>query len=230
MATAPPPFDPKMNPQTATTAITRRYLAAYGPATYQDLARWWSGGGVSTARQWMTALGEEVCPVELDGAPAHAQAHVQAWMLAADAREVRELPPIRSVRLLPGFDQYVVAASLHAEHMPPGDLRRHVYRPQGWISPVLLVNGLMQGTWRHAIKGSRVEVVIEPFLSLPGAPRSRARSRAPGRILRLHLEPYLEELTLSSRRQKRLLLRAHSYVTSQPCRETRWVDRPCREL
>jgi hypothetical protein len=63
-------------------------------------------------------LGEEVSPVELDG--------VQTWMLAAHAREVRELPPNRSVRLLPGFDQCVVAASCHAEHLLPGDLRRRV--------------------------------------------------------------------------------------------------------
>ena len=61
----------------------------------------------------------------------------QAWMLAAYAREVREIPRGRSVRLLPGFDQYVVAASCHAEHLLPGDLRHRVYRPQGWISPVL---------------------------------------------------------------------------------------------
>jgi hypothetical protein len=67
------------------------------------LARWWSGGGISTARQWIASLGEEVSPVELDGAP--------AWMLAADIREVQKLPPSRSVRLLPTFDQYVIAAS-----------------------------------------------------------------------------------------------------------------------
>jgi hypothetical protein len=134
-------------------------LAAYGPATYKDLARWWSGGGVSAARQWIASLGDEVSPVEVDGA--------QAWMLAADAREVRELPPNRSVRLLPGFDQYVVAASCYAEHLLPGDLRPRVYRPQGWISPVLLVNGGMEGIWRHEIKGSRVEVVIEPFIKAP---------------------------------------------------------------
>lgn len=88
-------------------------------------------------------------------------------MLAAHAREVRELPPTRSVRLLPAFDQYVVGASCHAEHLLPGDLRRRVYRPQGWISAVLLVNGRMEGTWRHEIKGSRVEVVIEPFVKQP---------------------------------------------------------------
>ena len=67
----------------------------------------------------------------------------------------------------PGFDQYVVTASCHAGNLLPGDLRSRVYRPQGWISPVLLVNGLMHGTWRHEIKGSRVEVTIDPFVKLP---------------------------------------------------------------
>jgi hypothetical protein len=169
-AAAPPAADVRMDPPAATAAVTRRYLAAYGPATYHDLARWWNGGGVSTARLWIASLGEEATPVELDGG--------QAWMLAADAREVRKLPPHRSVRLLPGFDQYVVGASYHAEHLLPGVLRNRVYRPQGWISPVLLVNGRMEGVWRHEIKGSRVEVVIEPFLKTPVWVRRAAAQEA----------------------------------------------------
>ena len=74
-----------------------------------------------------------------------------------------DLTPKRSVRLLPAFDHYVVAASRHAVHLLPDGLRGRVYRPQGWISPVLLVNVLIQGTWRHEIKSNRVEVTIEPF-------------------------------------------------------------------
>jgi uncharacterized protein YcaQ len=154
------PLGRPADPQAASAAVARRYLAAHGPATYRDLGRWWGGsGGFTTTRQWIASLGDEVSPVAVDGAP--------AWMLASDARKVREQPPIRSVRLLPGFDQYVVAASCHAEQLLPGDFRRRVYRPQGWISPVLLVNGRMEGTWRHEIKGSRVEVVIEPFVKAP---------------------------------------------------------------
>ena len=158
------------NPEAATAAITRRFLATYAPVTYHDLARWWNGGGVSTARQWIASLGEEVTSVELNGA--------RAWMLAADGSEVRDLPPIRSVRLLPGFDQYVIAASCHAQHLLPGDLRSRVYRPQGWISPVLLVNGRMEGIWRHELKGSRVEVVIEPFVKIPAWVRRAAGQEA----------------------------------------------------
>jgi hypothetical protein len=78
------------------------------------------------------------------------------------------LPRTRSVRLLPAFDQYVVGASYHAEHLLPSrDLRRRVFRPQGWISPVLVVNGRMEGTWRHEVRGSRLNVVVEPFIKVP---------------------------------------------------------------
>src|SRR5437867_2574170 len=94
-----------VDPHAAALAVTRRYLAAYGPATYHDLALWWGGGGVSNARQWIASLGDEVSPVDLGG--------TKGWMLAADARKARDLPRNRSVRLLPGFDQYVVVASRH---------------------------------------------------------------------------------------------------------------------
>jgi len=157
-------------PMAAQAEVARRYLAAYGPATYRDLARWWGGGGISNARRWIAALGEEVSPVELDG--------TQAWMLTAHAREACQLPPMRSVSLLPAFDHYVVAASQHAEHLLQGNLRSRVYRPQGWLSPVLLVNGRMEGIWRHEIKGSRVEVVIEPFVKVPVWVRRAARQEA----------------------------------------------------
>jgi len=144
-----------VDPQAATAEVTRRYLAANGPATYRDLARWWGGaGGISNARKWIAALGEEASPVEVEGS--------KAWMLASHAREVRDAATRRSVCLLPGFDQYVVSASCHAEHLMSG-LRNRVYRPQGWISPVLLVNGRIEGTWRHEIQGSPVAVTIEPF-------------------------------------------------------------------
>lgn len=153
------PLPEPVDPQIAAASVTRRFLAAYGPATCHDLARWWNGGGVSIAKRWIALLGDEVTPVDLEG--------VKAWMLASDACNARESPEMRSVRLLPGFDPYVVAASCHAEQLLPAGLRGRVYRPQGWISPVLLVNGRMEGTWKHEMKGSRLEVVIEPFAKIP---------------------------------------------------------------
>jgi hypothetical protein len=155
-----------VDPKEAQAAVACRFLTAYGPATYHDLGRWWGGGGVASAKQWIAALGEEVTAVDLHG--------TKAWMLTADVREAREGAPIKSVRLLPAFDQYVVGASRHADRLLPGDLRARVYRQAGWVSPVLLVNGLMQGVWRHEMKGSRIEVVIEPFIRMPAWVRRAA--------------------------------------------------------
>ena len=63
-------------------------------------------------------MGDDAVPVDLEG--------TQAWILAAHARELREPPAVRSVRLLKGFDQYMVAASCHAERLLPGDLGHRV--------------------------------------------------------------------------------------------------------
>jgi hypothetical protein len=64
---------------------------------------------MKTVRGWIAALGHDAARVDLEGTP--------AWMLAAHARELRDLTPKRSVRLLPAFDHYVVAASRHAVHL-----------------------------------------------------------------------------------------------------------------
>jgi len=160
-----------VQPDAAAAGITRRFLSAYGPATDRDLARWWSGGsGIATARQWIASLGDDAVPVDIEG--------TRAWMLASDARKIRKLHPVQSVSLLPGFDQYVIAASCHADRLMSAGPRSRVYRPQGWISPVLLVNGFMHGTWRHAIKGSRVKVTIQPFDKPPAWVRRAAALEA----------------------------------------------------
>ena len=159
-----------VDPHEAPALVARRFLTAYGPATYHDLARWWTGGGVATAREWIAALGEDVCAVDLNGS--------QAWLLSADLRKLRDLSLTRSVRLLPAFDPYVIAASHHADQLLPGIPRSRVYRPQGWISPVLLVNGRIDGIWRHAITRSRIEIVIEPFVKLSGWARRAAGEEA----------------------------------------------------
>ena len=155
----------------AAVEITRRYLSAYGPATRHDFARWWGDGSVATARQWIVSLGGEVAEVELEGGDT-------AWMLAKHAREARDLAPGRTVSLVPAFDPYVIAASRHARNLLPGDLRPRVFRPQGWVSPVLLVNGRMDGVWRHELKGSCAAIAIEPFVRLPAWARRAAEEEA----------------------------------------------------
>ena len=67
----------------------------------------------------------------------------------------------RSVRLLPGFDQYVIAATRHAG-AHAGPLQGAVYRAQGWISPVLFVDGHGGHVGLRA-QGQAGAVKVEPF-------------------------------------------------------------------
>jgi Winged helix DNA-binding domain len=56
-----------------------------------------------------------------------------------------------------------VAATRHAASLMPGDFRDRVFRPQGWLSPVLLVDGRIEGVWSHELGGGRVDVGVAPF-------------------------------------------------------------------
>ncbi|HEY0345950.1 MAG TPA: crosslink repair DNA glycosylase YcaQ family protein, partial [Solirubrobacteraceae bacterium] len=56
--------------------------------------------------------------------------------------------------------------------------RARVYRSQGWLSPVLLVDGRIEGVWRHERKGGRLTVVVEPFGSVAEQVRAGAEAQA----------------------------------------------------
>ena len=70
-----------------------------------------------------------------------------------------------------------------------------VYRSQGWLSPVLLVDGRMEGVWRHERKGGRLIIDIEPFAKQPEWVRRATEEEAEQLSRFLGGEP---ELTWSS--------------------------------
>jgi uncharacterized protein YcaQ len=149
--------------------VTRRHLGAFGPAAREDLARWW---GVQPAQggRMLTALGDEVVEVDVEG--------TAGWMLRAHAEEAAATEPARVARLLPGFDMWAIGASRDAAALLDPAEKKRVYRDQGWISPVLLVNGRMDGVWKHERKGKRLVVTIEPFSKLPKWARTEIEAEA----------------------------------------------------
>jgi len=156
-------------PADAVARIALRFFAQQGPATREEFARWW---GVSPAEggRVVKALGDRVVPVDVEGVP--------HWVRADLVAALHEAEPVGVVRLLPAFDQYVVAATRHAEHLLDGGAPDRVYRPQGWLSPVLLVDGLMTGVWSQRRTARGVGVTVEPFRSLSAAERRAVLSEA----------------------------------------------------
>src|SRR5256886_17108825 len=77
----------------------------------------------------------------------------------------------RSVRLLPAFDPFVIGAPRSGGLFPAAHKAR-IYRPQGWISPVLLVDGHVEGIWRHERKNGGIKGRIEPVTPQPSRGRA----------------------------------------------------------
>lgn len=140
--------------------LTRRYLGTYGPATPLDLGpRWW-GVNQGEAKRRLAALGEVATQVSIEGQ--------RYWMLSKDVAEVAATEPVEKiVRMLPAFDQWVVCASRRVPSLVEPKYHQRIYRLQGWVSPVLLVDGRMVGVWKHVQKGRSLVVEVEPFGKLP---------------------------------------------------------------
>ena len=141
-----PPPDPD---EAAAVAIVA-YFRSYGPATIDAFRNWLAGGwfGKRQLRTWFRGLEHLFVPVEVDGEPAH--------VLAEDLDELASTPPTTVVRLLPGFDQYVLGPGTGDGRVVPTSRRAAVSRQSGWISPVVVVGGVVCGTWELDADNVRV--------------------------------------------------------------------------
>lgn len=143
-----------LDPQEAIQEMARRYLHAFGPARPEDFARWW-GFDAAKGKKVFRALGEEIRSVDVEGWP--------AFTLVSSLETIQTSQETFAVRLLPQFDAYVVGVSRDCEPVLPGAFKNLVYRPQGWISAVLLVNGRMEGVWEMEKQGSKTVVNVRTF-------------------------------------------------------------------
>lgn len=139
--------------------IVRRYLRAYGPATREEFARWW-GMQPAPAGRILEASADALAEVDVDG-------H-RAWALAEDVAGLRAAAQRPPVRLLAGFDVYV-AGTRPRESLVDKRFEDRVFRKAGWISPVVLADGVVAGVWGHERTGGRVQVTVEPFRRLGAA-------------------------------------------------------------
>lgn len=137
--------------QEALQEVVRRYLLAYGPTTPEAFARWW-GTDASVGKKTFRAMERDLVQVDVDG--------WRAWSLPAllDTPEQKG----KAIRLLPAFDPYTIAL-LREPSVLAADYKAHVSRPQGWISPVVIVDGQMIGVWEHETNRNQTTVKVGLF-------------------------------------------------------------------
>src|SRR5258707_1788504 len=156
------PSHKKISVAAAQRLLFRRYLSAYGPASVQDFSRW-SGIPMPQVKLVREQLRDEL--VELGPA--------KGLLLKEDYRELKNTSPIsKSACLLPGFDPYVLGHALK-DHLIEPKYYKQLYRNQGWISPVILVDGKSAGIWSHGMSRGKLIMDLKPFAKLSRAARDR---------------------------------------------------------
>jgi len=144
--------------------LLMKYLRAYGPSTMTDFALW-MGLYVRDVKGIWNGSRREMTPVEVEG-----------WKAESLEADVSDLERARidepDVHLLPNFDSYLLGHKSHRNIVGEGNHKK-VYRGQGWVSPVLLVNGRAAGVWSYSQGRKGLEVVVEPFSELSAGVRSQ---------------------------------------------------------
>jgi hypothetical protein len=106
------------------------------------------------------------------------------------------------LRLLPHFDPYLLAHT-DKDHLVSRANYKNVYRKAGWISPVILLNGSVFGTWSHKRKGGKLVLKIDPFEKFTKAIKTKIEEEAVslGRFLELPCVEYILTENISIRLQ-----------------------------
>ena len=151
LGAAPAPGDPL-------GALVRRHLAAFGPATREDVASW-AGLRPALLRPVLEAL------------PLRRYRDEKGRLLYDVARAPLPSPETPApIRFLPKWDSALLAHSPpERERILPERFRKTVIRPNGGVLPTFLVDGFVAGTW--SVENGRLR--LAPFTRLGSAIRSQ---------------------------------------------------------
>jgi hypothetical protein len=155
----------KIDAVQAQKELFRKYLRAYGPATLHDFAHW-SLISMAEVRALRPLLDSEITE------------HNGLLLLHEDMKALQAASlDTDSVHLLPYFDVYLLAHRVK-EHFLKSQFYKRVYRNQGWISPVVLINGEIAGVWSYKLSPKAAEIQVELFGRVGPRTRIQIKDRA----------------------------------------------------
>ena len=131
-----------------------RYFVSHGPATERDFA-WWSSLTLSDARAGISAAREQLDELEVDGTRYYLRPGLE--------------PAARAVRLLPGFDEYLLGYSDRSAPLSGADTAVIVPGGNGMFLSTVVINGEVVGWWRRTPRAKRVQLDLEPLHEIPSS-------------------------------------------------------------
>jgi Winged helix DNA-binding domain len=163
---------PKIDLAEAHAHLARRYLAAFGPATIDDLVAYVGRGrgGIGVWRDAIAALGDEV--IELRSENGRTLLDLEsAPRPGADV----DAPP----RLLARWDSLLLSHAVKARDRVIDDRHRAaVFSKNADVLPTLLVDGMVAGTWELSRTDGTARIELRPFGRLGRADRRALEAEA----------------------------------------------------
>jgi len=138
--------------------LARRYFESHGPATVQDLA-WWAGVTLTDAR-----TGLESAKSALERADVGGRAF---WFAGSSPARGKS----DAAFLLPPWDEFTVAYRDRSDILDPKYAKR-VNAGGGILSPVIVLRGVVVGTWKRTTKKDTMTVTPAFFKPLNRADRA----------------------------------------------------------
>lgn len=169
---------PDIDENAARIHLARQYLAAFGPASVQDLVAYVGRGkgGIGVWRVAVDALGDEV--VELRGEDG------RVLLDLVDAPRPDEDIPAPP-RLLARWDSVLLShETKKRERIIAAAHRARVFSKNADVLPTFLVDGFVAGTWELERSDGAAAITLRPFTKLVGANGDALEAEA-HRILRL---------------------------------------------
>ncbi len=159
------------DPAASEAELARRFVRAFGPATMADFT-YWAGLYAPDARRMWDRIERELVPVTVAGRPAFIHSRAKA---PAASRAPRAGVP--HARLLPNFDAFLLGHRDKNACLEPLRYKK-VFKNAGWISPVVLLDGRVAGTWSLERKGAGLVARVAAFAPLDRAARTAVAAEA----------------------------------------------------
>ena len=181
---------PTIDEADARVHVARRYIAAFGPATIDDLAAYVGRGkgGLRPWREAVASIGDDLVELRADDGRT-----LFDLVGAARPGENAHAPP----RLLARWDSLLLSHAPKArERMIAEDHRPAVFSKNADVLPTFLVDGFVAGTWELSRSDGEARIELRPFESIPRAIRGSLSDEAE-RVLALLAPTATRSVTVS---------------------------------
>jgi len=161
------PAAPALDRDAALAELVRRYFQSHGPATDRDFS-WWSGLTLTETRSGIASLGGALTSITWEGSVYYFYAGT-------------EPTAVRNAWLLPNYDEFAVAYADRSLLIGPGFPKTLNPRANPIFTNLILVNGLIAGSWRRTLTAKEAKLTLSPFAPLLATAR-RMVARASNRF------------------------------------------------